>query len=200
MQAFRATLKGFFWLLLAAGGVAAPGAAAEIGEGEFIIREASDTRLNDVYYIDAQIDYGLNEEAVDALLNGVPLRFDVRVNVVERRRYFLDDTVHTVHSRNELSYHALTQRYVLRNTNSGAQTTFSTMAAALREMGNIERLPVLDAALLNERKRYRFELRTSLEVESSGPLQVLTSLFWFNDWRIKSEWRRWALIHKTNAD
>lgn len=195
MLASNAIWKGIFSLLLTAGLGLHLAARADDRAGEFLIRDAWDTYVEGVYYVDAQIDYGLNEEAIDALLNGVPLGFDLRVDVVERRRYFFDNTVHTVHQRSELSFHALTERYVLRNTNSGAQQTFGTMASALRALGKVERLPVLDATLLNPRRRYRYEMRTSLEVESDGPLQVLTSLFWFNDWRTQSKWRRWTLTH-----
>ncbi len=169
-------------------------AQEDVTSGRFDVRSAYTQKLDGVYHVSAQIDYGLTEAAIEALTNGVPLTFKLDIEVTRKRRWLPDATEHELRQLYELSFHALTERYVVRNLNSGEQRSFGTLSAALRGLGEIDRLPVLDASLLKEDKEYRIRMRSTLDVKSlSGPLRLLASLFRFNDWRLTSDWHAWAL-------
>lgn len=171
-----------------------PPAAADATSGQFLVRSAY-TEINDgVYYVSAEIDYSLTDPAIAALGSGVPLTFDLQIEVSRVRRFLPDDGVYSLKQSYELSFHALTERYVVRNINSGEQENFGTLSAALHGMGQIEDLPVIDGSLLRADRNYRIALRTTLDLKSfPGPLRLLASLFRFNDWRLASKWHSWAL-------
>ena len=162
--------------------------------GRFDVRSAYSQNLDGVYHVSAEIDYGLTDAAIEALSNGVPLTFELDIEIVRKRRWLPDATAHELLQRHELSFHALTERYLVRNLNSGEQHSYDTLSAALRGLGTIDRLPVIDASLLDDDREYLISLRSTLDVKSlSGPLRLLASLFRIGDWRLASEWHTWAL-------
>ena len=50
--------------------------------------------------------------------------------------------------RYEVNYHALSQRWLVRNLNTGEQFDFGSLAGGARAHLEIRGLPILDAALL----------------------------------------------------
>ncbi|MEL7449168.1 MAG: DUF4390 domain-containing protein [Pseudomonadota bacterium] len=170
-----------------------PGAAAADGSYKlFDVRSAFVHQVDGVYYLNARVDYTLTDGALRGLQNGVTMAMEVQLEVNHVRRFLPDNTVHTLRQRYELSYQPLSQRYLLRNLNSETQETFSTVDSAIRSMGVIDELPVLDAALLDADKRYEIRVRAQLDVRSvSGPIRLL--LGWLADWRLKSDWYTWSL-------
>jgi hypothetical protein len=55
-----------------------------------------------------------------------------------------------------------------------------------------DNLPVVDAALLDEDRRYDIRVRAVLDTdELPGPLRLLA--FWRRDWSIESDWLQWRL-------
>jgi hypothetical protein len=94
--------------------------------------------------------------------------------------------------RFELEYRPISQRYIVRNLNSGDQDSFATLYSALNTLGRIQRLPVIDESLLIPDRAYRVRLRALLATEQySAPLRLL--FFWRDEWQLKSEWYEWKL-------
>ena len=187
---YRSIAAALLWMLLCNHALAQDDAST----GRFDVRSAYTQVLDGVYHVSAQIDYGLTQPAIDALRNGVPLTFKLDIEVSRKRRWMPDVTEHELLQRYELSFHALSERYIVRNLNSGEQHSFDTLSSALVGLGDIDRLPVLDASLLKDDKDYRIGMRATLDIKSlSGPLRLLASLFRFNDWRLTSNWHTWAL-------
>jgi hypothetical protein len=92
----------------------------------------------------------------------------------------------------ELEYHALSERFIVTNLNSGDQASFATLFSALNYLGRIDQLPVIDAALIEPDRDYDWRLRAVLDVEQfPGPLRLLA--FWRRDWSLASDWYRWPL-------
>jgi len=186
---------GVIFLLLAFCALASgPQARADATDGQFLVRSAYTEVSDGVYYVTADIDYSLTQPAIQALGSGVPLTFQLQIEVSRQRRFLPDDNVASLRQSYELSFHALTERYVVRNLNSGEQDNFGTLAAALHGLGQIDALPVIDSSLLDEDRSYRIALRSTLDLKSfPGPLRLLAQLFRFNDWRLASKWHSWAL-------
>ena len=160
--------------------------------GHFEVRSASLQLSGGVYYLDARIEYRLSSDANRALQSGVPLTIRVDVEVLNDRRFWFDTEQASLRQRYQLEYHALSERYIIVNLNSGEQASFATLFAALSELGRIQHLPLIDAALLDPDREYDLRLRTVLDVEQfPGPLRLLA--FWRRDWSIGSDWYRWHL-------
>ncbi len=176
--------------------VLVPGAAADAQEdpGRFEVRSASAGLESgtDVYFLDARLELRLSTEARQALESGVPLSIRVEVEIIHVRRFLLDRESAELTQLYELQYHPLLERYTVRNVNSGTLDTFSSLFAALNSLGRIDRLPLIDQALLDPERIYDVRLRVLLDTEQlPGPLRLLA--FWRRDWSLGSEWYRWSL-------
>ena len=160
--------------------------------GFFQVRSAIAELRDGVYYLNAVIGYRLSTEATDALHSGVPLGIRLDIEIIHPRRWWFDDDSVTLRQSYQLDYHAISERYIVLNANSGEQISFASLFSALEYIGRIERLPLIDSAVLADDRGYYVRLRASLDQEQfPGPLRLLA--FWRRDWAIASEWYRWPL-------
>jgi hypothetical protein len=161
-------------------------------EGYFDVRSAS-TRLEaGVLELDARLQLVLSDDALAALDNGVPLTIELKLEVIRERRFMLDATDAELSVQYELEYRPLSQRYIVRNLNSGDQDSFATLYSALNNLGRIQELPVIDVSLLEPGADYRMRLQALLSTQQyPAPLRLL--FFWRDDWQLKSDWYEWPL-------
>jgi hypothetical protein len=186
-----ALCAGFVML---AGLVMQPGLAQDGLEraGYFEVRSASTRQVGGVHTLDARLQLVLSSEALEALSSGVPLTIELQLEVIRIRRFVWDDAEAELALRYELQYRPLSQRYLVRNLNSGDQDSFATLYSALNNLGRVQGLPVIDDALLEYGKNYRVRLRAMLNTQQySAPLRLL--LFWRDEWQLQSEWFEWLL-------
>ena len=177
-----------------AGLIMQPGLAQDGLEraGYFEVRSASTRQVGGVHTLDARLQLVLSSEALEALSSGVPLTIELQLEVIRMRRFVWDDAEAELALRYELEYRPLSQRYIVRNLNSGNQDSFATLYSALNNLGRVQGLPVIDDALLEYGKDYRIRLRAMLNTQQySAPLRLL--LFWRDEWQLQSEWFEWLL-------
>lgn len=161
-------------------------------EGYFDVRSASTAVNSGVIYLDARLQLVLSNEALAALENGVPLTIELMLEVVRERRFLPDAVDAELSLRYELEYRPLSQRYIVRNLNSGDQDSFATLYSALNNLGRIQGLPVLDVSILERDADYRMRLQALLNTQQyPAPLRLL--FFWRDDWQLKSDWFEWSL-------
>jgi hypothetical protein len=161
-------------------------------EGHFEVISASTELRGGVYFLDASISYRLSSEAREALQSGVPLTIRIDVELLHGRRWWFDNETATLRQLYQLEYHALSERYIVTNLNSGDQDSFPALFSALNVLGRVDRLPLIDASVLDPDRDYELRLRAVLDVEQfPGPLRLLA--FWRRDWSLGSEWYRWPL-------
>ncbi len=186
----HASLKWFalVTLLIAAW----PETAAAAEAPGFVINSAGTVLVDKVYQLNAEIRYRFSSEALDALDNGVPLVVELAIEIERKRDYVWDETVASLRQRYQLAYEVLTQRYVVTNLNSGADTYFGSRAAAIAALGHVSHLPILDAGLLNPDDQYTVNLQTSLDLDALPvPMRVIG--YFSSNWRLASEWVSWPL-------
>jgi hypothetical protein len=161
-------------------------------EGYFEVRSASTSLSDGVYQLDARLQLVLSSEALDALDSGVPLTIELQLQVIRSRRLYPDATDAELTVRYELEYRPLSQRYIVRNLNSGDQDSFATLYSALNNLGRVQQLPVIDDALLLPDRPYRVRIRAMLQTQQyPAPLRIL--FFWRSQWQLQSEWYEWSL-------
>jgi Domain of unknown function (DUF4390) len=171
---------------------AVPASGQEEDPGRFEVRSASVELKDGVYYLDAWLEYRLSTEARAALDASVPLRIEIEVEFLRSRRFWFDASEADLRQTYELQYHALSERYLVLNRNSGEQSSFANLFSALNFLGRVAQLPLIDAALLEPGEPYEIRVRTILSTEDfPGPLQLLA--FWRRDWSLRSEWYTWPL-------
>ena len=158
----------------------------------FEIRSAFAEPSEHVYMLSAQMDFELPDGAKQAIQDGVAMTLEIDIAVNHARRFWADQTIATLEQHYELVYHALSDRYLVRNVNSGEQTSFATLPAAVEYISRIHRLPVLDQSLIEPDKNYEFSVRARLDVHNI-PDALRFVLFWVSDWRQQTEWYTWPL-------
>lgn len=161
-------------------------------EGYFEVRSAATALSDGVYRLDARLQLVLSSEALEALNSGVPLTIELQLQLIRSRRLYPDATDAELTVRYELEYRPLSQRYLVRNLNSGDQDSFATLYSALNNLGRVQQLPVVDDALLVPDRPYRVRLRAMLQTQQyPAPLRIL--FFWRSQWQLQSEWYEWSL-------
>jgi hypothetical protein len=160
-------------------------------QGRFDIRSAYIERAEGVYQLNATLDFEVIEGARAAMRDGAPFTLHLEIVVRRERSYWLDEVVATLEQSYELVYHALSDRYLVRNVNSGEQVSYATLDSALDSLRVITNLPILDQALVRPERRHEISLRAGVDVRTM-PDTLRFILFWSDDWRQRSEWYTWS--------
>lgn len=161
-------------------------------QGFFDIRSATTTLNEGVHELEARLQLILSDDALDALNSGVPLTIELEFEVIRVRGLWLDAVDAGLTFEYELEYRPLSQRYLVRNLNSGDTDSFSTLYSALNNLGRIQGLPVIDDAILDAGSRYRLRLRARLSTRQY-PSALRLIFFWRSQWQLQSEWYEWTL-------
>ena len=161
-------------------------------EGYFEVRSASTEIADGVHTLDARLQLVLSSEALAALESGVTLTIELQLQVIRERRFIPDDVEAEIAVRYELEYSPVSQRYIVRNLNSGDQDSFATLYSALNSLGRVQGLPIIDDAVLSADSSYRVRLRAMLNTERY-PAALRILFFWRGQWQLQSEWFEWLL-------
>ncbi len=166
--------------------------ATPLYAAEFFITGVN-TRLQDnVYLLDAHVDYRFSNEALAALDNGVPLTLRLSIEIQRKRDWWLDATVANLEQRYRLQFHPLSHQFLLQNLNSGAFYAFQSLSTALDAMGTLSDFPLVDAQLIKKNENYEVLLQAALDIESlPSPLRPLAYIT--PAWRLNSDWYTWSL-------
>lgn len=159
---------------------------------QFKVQDVKTKLVDQVYRLDAKLEYKFPPEALDALENGVTLNLVLDIEVIKPRRYMWDEEIAALVQRYEIQFHALTEQYLLRNINSGSQFSFSTLDDALEYLGKIEDLPIIDAHLLEENEHYMVQLRSRLDFDGL-PVPLRLKAYFSSEWWLTSGWYSWDL-------
>ena len=195
MRGIRASLFRLSVLAIVAGMVSAwPVSAQQLPErqGFFDIRSAATSLNEGVHELEARLQLILSDEALDALNSGVPLTIELDFEVIRVRGLWIDAQDAALNFQYELEYRPLSQRYLVRNLNSGDTDSFSTLYSALNNLGRIQGLPVIDDAILDQGSNYRLRLRARLSTRQY-PSALRLLFFWRSQWQLESEWYEWML-------
>lgn len=161
-------------------------------EGYFEVRSASTESVSGVHTLDARLQLVLSSEALAALESGVTLTIEMQMQVIRVKRFLVDSVDAELTVRHELEFRPLSQRYIVKNLNSGNQDSFATLYSALNRLGRVQGLPVIDDELLEPDREYRLRLRAMLNTQQyPAPLRLL--FFWRGQWQLQSEWYEWLL-------
>lgn len=160
--------------------------------GRFEVRSAFLEPSEGVYQLNATLDLSLSRGAMQALREGVPVSLELDIAVQRRRAWLPDADVAFLVQRWQIQYHALSERYLVNNLNSGQQTSYSSLAAALAALSHVRGLPVIDESLLERGQRYEASVRVVAAVEGGLPDAVRMMMFWV-DWKRATEWYTWTV-------
>ena len=189
------TLRKALPLLAAA--LALTGTAHVRGEdpldGELEIRSAYAVPSHGVIMLSASVAYPGSPLLIASLKDGVTLSFDLECIVTRHRRFWFDaQSVDLVRHR-ELTYHVVTDRYLLRDVDSGSQESFPTLEAALASLGAVEEWPIAVDSQLHGDGPWQISLRAGVR-RGHMPDALRALMFWSDAWHRTSDWYTWTLV------
>ena len=190
----HASLRTRIAILLLASLLAVPRARGDAPgplDGKLQIQSAYVVLDHDVLELNAQVRYPDNQLIQRALQDAVTLAFDLEVNISRPRRFWFNATLLDTTLRRDLTYHAVTGRYVVRNEATVQQQSYATLEEALDRLGRIEDLPILVQSQLGPGP-WQVAVRAGVR-RGRMPAALRALMFWTDDWHRTSDWYTWML-------
>jgi hypothetical protein len=181
-------------LLLAGTGVRAAedDQAVEL-EGDLEVSSAFAVPSRGVVVLSAHVVFPQGEQVSAALKDGNTLGFDLEVSVSRHRRFWLDaEAVHLLRHY-ELSYHVVSERYLLREVGGEQQESFPTLSAALGRLGQVDDWPIAVDSQLSPGEQWQIRLRAGVR-RGHMPDALRALAFWTDGWHRTSDWYTWTLV------
>ncbi|MGH1536661.1 MAG: DUF4390 domain-containing protein [Gammaproteobacteria bacterium] len=150
------------------------------------------TELNNELRLDAEIAYELNSEVREALANGIPLLFQVEVQIISLKKWLWDKVISTTVKTYSLKYHVLSKQYILENFETGKRHSYPDLQSVLIQQGRITAMYIAEADNLNQQKKYVVQLRSRL-LTNELPLPLRMKSYISPKWRLSSGWHQWPL-------
>ncbi|MGH8139497.1 MAG: DUF4390 domain-containing protein [Steroidobacteraceae bacterium] len=166
-------------------------ACADALDGVLEVRSAYVNIDKGVFLLHARVEYPVNPDIRNALRDGVTLTFDLDTRVDRERHLWFNASIVDLTLRRELTYHAVSDRYVVRDVRSGQQDNFSTLDEALGFLGRVDGWPILVEPQLDG-GNYLISVRAGVR-RGRLPASIRALLFWTDDWHRVSEWYSWSL-------
>ncbi|HEY0766541.1 MAG TPA: DUF4390 domain-containing protein [Steroidobacteraceae bacterium] len=160
-------------------------------DGVLEVRSAYVNIDKGVFLLHARIEYPESPAIRNALRDGLTLTFDLNARVARERRFWFNANIVDLTLLRELSYHVVSDRYVVRDTRSGDQESFPTLDEALRYLGRVDAWPILVEPQLDN-GNYTISVRAGVR-RGHLPASLRAILFWTDDWARVSEWYSWLL-------
>ena len=178
-------------IVLALGAGTVGRAHADALDGALAVRSAYVNIDHGVFLLHARVEYPQGSAIRSALRDGITLDFDVDVRIERERRLWFNANIVELTLHRQLSYHAVSDRYVVRDVRSGDQDTFATLDEALDYLGKVEGWPILVEPQLDG-GNYTISVRAGVR-RGELPASLRALMFWTNDWARESEWYTWSL-------
>jgi Domain of unknown function (DUF4390) len=166
-------------------------ACADALDGVLEVRSAYVNVDSGVFLLHARVEYPDNPVIRDALRDGITLTFELDTRVERERRLWFDAEVVALTLRRELAYHAVSERYVVKDVRSGDQQSYPTLEEALTQLGTVDGWPILVEPQLDG-GMYHVSVRAGVR-RGRLPASLRALMFWTDDWHRTSEWYSWSL-------
>lgn len=168
------------------------GFAASDAPGRIEVSSAYVTVKGGVFLLNAYTLYPLDADIRAALDDGLTIQFELQALVTRVRRFWFDADVVNVTLRRELSWHAVSERYVLRDPVLGGQQVFTELGQALAAAGTVTDWPVVVEPQLAADASYEISVRAGVR-RGRLPDALRALIFWSDSWNRSSEWYSWTL-------
>jgi hypothetical protein len=134
-------------------------------------KTAALTPGDDGYTLSAEFAVDLGNRLEEAVARGVPLYFNLEFVLERNRKYWVNEHIVSRSLSYRLAYSSLTRQY--RLTTGSLHQNFGSLAEALRVVGRIAALPVVDKDALKNGESYEAAVRLALDrSQLPKPFQV----------------------------
>lgn len=160
-------------------------------ESSITIRTATLTLQDKTYLLNADINYSLSDEAIEALHNGVGLTFNVDLSIIEPRKWLWNKYRHNLTLPYQLKYHTLAKIYLVSDSTNNIQHNFSSLSAALNALGALSDIPIHAIATSNNFSASA-TLKAYLNIEAL-PIPMRPLAYITPGWYLRSKTFQWPI-------
>jgi hypothetical protein len=160
--------------------------------GGFRVESARTHLDGETYSLDAQVDYGFSDLALEALDNGVPLTIEVHIQVRPKDAWIWDDNLLDQRLRYAIRYKPLSDRFLVTQPPGEGGRSFVTRDAAIAALGEIKGLPLVGSARLKPKTAYEVQLKADLDIEEL-PLPLRPMAYLRPAWKLSTGWTKWPM-------
>lgn len=167
--------------------------ASQLAAAEGILISNTNTRLvEDVYHLDANLEFDIDSEVLEALEHGVTIRFDIYILIKRERNWLWDPKVKEETLSYRLEQHPLSKRYLITDLGNGYRQQFHNRKDALKFLGTIRDHFLISQTVLTEGERYICMVKAELNTETLPPV-IRPIAFVSKKWQMDSDWTSWLL-------
>jgi hypothetical protein len=146
-----------------------------------------------VYYSDINIEFSFSRIYLQALNSGLVFDINLDFLIVNVKPWRVDKEIGQLSQAYTIKYNAFTQRYTVVNTNTGRKTSYPTIEITLRNLGIINKFPLVDDSLINIDESYQVFLSASIKAQGV-PQWIKTLTFWRDNLDFQTEQIQWPLF------
>ena len=166
-------------------------AAVAAQAGSIEPKRAALTPGEDGYTLSAEFTIDLGNRLEDAVARGVPLYFNLEFVLERGRKYWINEHIVTRTLTYKLAYSSLMRQYRLSTGN--LHQNFGSLAEAMRVVGRIAALPVVDKNLIQPGEPYEVAVRLSLD-RSQLPKPFQVDAIMDRDLQVETKVLRWHFV------
>lgn len=168
--------------------IAAPCVLAE----GIVISQASSRLVEDVYQLDAKLEFNFDPEMIDALEHGVSISIDINILIKRERDWLWDPKIKEDTLSLRLEQYPLSNRYLVTNINSDSTRQFQTLDEALDFLGTINNYFLVSQSVLSKDETYVCMLKAELNTETLPPaIRPIAAVS--KKWQLESPWYEWQI-------
>jgi hypothetical protein len=154
-------------------------------------KHAALTPGEDGYTLSAEFAIDLGNRLEDAVARGVPLYFNLEFVLERSRKYWVNEHIATHSLTYKLAYSSLMRQY--RLSTGHLHQNFGSLAEAMRVVGRIAALPVVDKNLIQPGEPYEAAVRLSLD-RSQLPKPFQVDAIMDRDLQVDTKVLRWHFV------
>jgi hypothetical protein len=151
------------------------------------VKQAKVELLDNVYHLNATLNYTLSPAAKEALLKGVALSWVIPLVLKQQRDYLWNKDILRISLRYQIQYFALLNVYRVKAEHNGQVNNFSSLAAALNSIARIQSVRLIDKAQLQANQSYQVALKVFFNREAL-PIPLRPIAYVDNQWSLSSDW------------
>jgi hypothetical protein len=144
------------------------------------------------YKLNADIDFNLSPLAEDALQHSISLVWNVHFELYQQRAYFWDKKVLDYSLTFRVRYHALLKMFQVKNVTNGEVRRFFSQASALKAMGEIRNLKIVQQDKILKPENSYAALKIQFDREAL-PLPLRPVSYFGSQWQLSSDWLQWPV-------
>jgi hypothetical protein len=154
-------------------------------------RHAALTPGEDGYTLSADFALDLGTRLEETVARGVPLYFNLEFVLERSRKYWVNEHIATRSLTYRLAYSGLMREY--RLSTGHLHQNFGSLAEALRVVGHIAALPVVDRNVIQPGETYQAAVRLSLD-RSQLPKPFQVDAIMDRDLQVEAKTMRWNFV------